>query len=345
MPLHYGSVVAEHRAVRTACGVFDLSHLGKIAIGGPGAVAALQYAFTNDVTQLSLGRAHYTLCLDDSGGVVDDLLLYRLDWGYMAICNAANVASVYSAIVDSPGDPEVTDLTRDLVCLAVQGPLSPEVVTTAGLDVRGMAFLDCRSLSVASPGPAASEPAGQPDHLGGMLARSGYTGERGYEVVLSADRGGVLWDRLLAVPEVSPVGLGARDTLRLEMGYALHGNDIDTTTNPIAAGLGFAVAGDTNFRGAAAVRAAREEPPPQRLRGLRATDRGVPRAGQQVRSGTTVVGHTTSGSFSPTLECGIALAYLDTTISPGDEVDVDVRGRSLPAEVVRPPFVDADPRD
>jgi aminomethyltransferase len=345
MPLHYGSVVAEHRAVRTACGVFDLSHLGKLAVQGPGAVAALQYAFTNDVTQLSLGRAHYTLCLDDKGGVVDDLLLYRLDWGYMAVCNAANVAAVHAAIVDSPGDPEVLDLTRDLMCLAVQGPLSPEVATTAGLDVRGMAFLDCRSLSIASPGPATSAPAGEPEHLGGMIARSGYTGERGYEIVLPIDRGGVLWDRLLAVPEVSPVGLGARDTLRLEMGYALHGNDIDTTTNPIAAGLGFAIAIDTTFRGAAAVRAVREQGPPQRLRGLRATERGVPRAGQHVLSGTTVVGHTTSGSFSPTLECGIALAYLDTGISPGDEVEVDVRGRPLPAEVVRPPFVDADPRD
>src|SRR5690606_30433062 len=144
MPLDFGSVVAEHRAVRSACGVFDVSHLGKLAVTGDGAVAALQYAFTNDVTRLGVGRAHYTLCLNESGGVIDDLLLYRLEWGHMVVCNAANVAAVHGAIADGPGDPDIADLTADLVCLAVQGPASPEVVTAAGLDVRGMAYLDCR---------------------------------------------------------------------------------------------------------------------------------------------------------------------------------------------------------
>jgi aminomethyltransferase len=345
MPLHYGSVVAEHRAVRTACGVFDLSHLGKLVVRGPGAVAALQYAFTNDVTRLSRGRAHYTLCLNDDGGVVDDLLLYRLDWGYLVICNAANVAAVLAAIVDSPGDPEVDDVTGDFACLAVQGPTSPEVTENAGLDVRGMAFLDCRPLAVPGPVGATNAPPEGPELLDGMIARSGYTGERGYEIVVPIDRGGDLWDRVISVADVSPVGLGARDTLRLEMGYALHGNDIDTTTNPVAAGLGFAVAADTTFRGVAAIRAAQQERPPQRLRGLRATERGVPRAGQRVLSDGTVVGRTTSGSFSPTLECGIALAYLDTAVGADAEVEIDVRGRGLPARVVRPPFVDADPRD
>jgi aminomethyltransferase len=345
MPLHYGSVVSEHRAVRTTCGVFDLSHLGKLAVRGAGAVAALQYAFTNDVTRLSKGRAHYTLCLDDAGGVIDDLLLYRLDWGYMVICNAANVAAVSAAIVDSPGDPQVIDLTGDLACLAVQGPGSPEVTTNAGLDVRGMAFLDCRSLAVPSSAGVVNAPPEEPRLLDGMIARSGYTGERGYEIVLPIERAGDLWDRLLSVADVSPAGLGARDTLRLEMGYALHGNDIDTATNPVAAGLKFAVAPDTTFRGVAAVQAALQDPPPQRLRGLRATGRGIPRAGQRVLADGTVVGRTTSGSFSPTLECGIALAYLDTAVGPGAAVEIDVRGRELPAQVVRPPFVDADPRD
>lgn len=344
MPLDFGGVVAEHRAVRDGCGVFDLSHLGKIAVWGTGAVESLQYAFTNDVTLLSRGRAHYTLCLNEAGGVVDDLLLYRLDWGYMAVCNAANVAAVHAAIAAAPGGAVVTDLTRDFVCLAVQGPASPEVAMAAGLDVRGMAFLDCRGLGEPAPGAAASERV-EPDHLGGMVARSGYTGERGYEVVVPIERAGDLWDRLLAVDDVAPVGLGARDTLRLEMGYALHGNDIDTTTNPIAAGLGFAVADDIEFRGAGAVRAAREDKPSQRLIGLRATARGVPRAGQEVLSGDALVGRTTSGSFSPTLQTGIALAYVDREVARGDEVMVDVRGRRLPAEVVRPPFVDSDPRD
>jgi aminomethyltransferase len=344
MPLDFGSVIAEHHAVRSGCGVFDLSHLGKIAVSGPDALESLQYAFTNDVTLLSKGRAHYTLCLNETGGVVDDLLLYRLDWGYLAICNAANVGAVHAAIADAPGAADVADLTGDFVCLAIQGPASPEVSSAAGLDVRGMAFLDCRALGEPAPGAAASERA-EPVHLGGMVARSGYTGERGYEVVVPIERSGDLWDRLLAVDDVVPVGLGARDTLRLEMGYALHGNDIDATTNPIAAGLGFAVADDTEFRGAGAVRAAREDKPSRRLIGLRATGRGVPRAGQQVLSGDTVVGRTTSGSFSPTLQTGIALAYVDRGVARGDQVEVDVRGRRLVAQVVRPPFVDSDPRD
>jgi aminomethyltransferase len=344
MPLDFGGVVAEHHAVRSGCGVFDLSHLGKIAVTGPGAVESLQYAFSNDVTLLSTGRAHYTLCLNEAGGVVDDLLLYRLGWGYLAICNGANVDAVREAVAAAPGAARITDLTGDFVCLAVQGPASPEVATGAGLDVRGMAFLDCRELGEPGPGAAASEQA-EPAHLGGMIARSGYTGERGYEVVVPIERGGDLWDRLLAVDSVVPAGLGARDTLRLEMGYALHGNDIDATTNPIAAGLGFAVADDTEFRGAAAVRAAREDKPSRRLIGLRATGRGVPRAGQDVWSGDTVVGRTTSGSFSPTLQAGIALAYVDRAVPRGAGVVVDVRGRHLAAEVVRPPFVTSDPRD
>lgn len=344
MPLDFGSVVAEHRAVRSGCGVFDLSHLGKLVVTGPDAVAALQYAFTNDVTSLSPGRAHYTLCLDEGGGVVDDLLLYRLEWGYMVVCNAANVAAVRAAVAEGPADAQVVDLTGDFVCLAVQGPDSPRVMAEAGLDVRGMAFLDCRALGEPAPGAAASDTT-EPAYLGGMVARSGYTGERGYEIVVPLDRGGHLWDRVLAVDGVVPVGLGARDTLRLEMGYALHGNDIDTSTDPIAAGLGFAVADDTEFRGAAAVRAARADKPARRLIGLRATERGVPRAGQDVLSGDTVVGRTTSGTFSPTLQTGIAMAYVDRAVARGEDVTIDVRGRSLAAQVLRPPFVDADPRD
>lgn len=344
MPLDFGSVVAEHRAVRTGCGVFDLSHLGKLIVTGPDAVAALQYAFTNDATSLSTGRAHYTLCLNEDGGVVDDLLLYRLPWGYLVVCNAANVAAVHAALANGAAQADVADLTGDFVCLAVQGPQSPRVIGAAGLDVQGMAFLDCRALGEPAPGAAASE-TGEPAYLGGMVARSGYTGERGYEIVVPIERGGHLWDRLLAVDGVVPVGLGARDTLRLEMGYALHGNDIDTSTDPIAARLGFAVAHDTEFRGAAAVRAARADKPPRRLIGLRATERGVPRAGQDVLAGDTVVGRTTSGSFSPTCKTGIAMAYIDRGVKLGDGVVIDVRGRRLGAELVRPPFVDSDPRD
>jgi aminomethyltransferase len=344
MPLDYGSTVAEQQAVRATCGVFDLSHLGMFTVTGPDAVDALQWAFTNDAAALARGRAHYTLCCTDEGGVVDDLLLYRLGWGFLVVCNAANVDAVRDSVRAGPGDPVITDRNDAFVCIAVQGPDAPKVALSAGLDVRGLAFLDCRALGVPSPGPAASprDDGGIDD---GVLARTGYTGERGYEVVVPAERGGDLWDRLLAVDGVSPAGLGARDLLRLEMGYALHGNELDIDTTPVEAGLWFAVAPDTEFRGAGAVRRAKADPPPRRLRGLRARDRGVPRADQVVLRDGRAVGRTTSGSFSPTLQCGIALAYVDRDLAVGDEVAVDVRGRHLAAEVVRPPFVDADPRD
>ena len=345
MPLDYGSVVAEHDAVRTTCGVFDLSHLGMFTVAGDGAADALQHAFTNDIERLRTGRAHYTLCCDDDGGIVDDLLVYRLDHGYLVICNAANVDAVRAGVTDGPGDPRIVDRNGAFACIAVQGPASVDVALTAGLDVHGMAFLDCRSLDLPSPGPAASDTADTDDVFGdGLIARSGYTGERGYEIVLPADRAGDLWDRLLAGAGAAPAGLGARDLLRLEMGYPLHGHELHTGTTPAEAGVWFAVAADTDFRGAQPVRAAREKVT-RRLRGLRATGRGVPRADQAVLVGGTEVGRTTSGSFSPTLGTGIALAYLDTDVAVDDEVVIDVRGRELPATVVRPPFVDADPRD
>lgn len=344
MPLDYGSVVAEHDAVRASCGIFDLSHLGMFTVTGD-AAPALQYAFTNDIERLSTGRAHYTLCCDDDGGVGDDLLVYHLEWGYLVICNAANVGAVRASVADGPGSPDIADHNGQYVCIAVQGPQSPRVALAAGLDVHGMAFLDCRSLAVPTTGPAASRTPAADGLGGGVLARSGYTGERGYELVVPAERGGDLWDRLLAADGVAPAGLGARDLLRLEMGYPLHGQELHTGVTPAEAGVWFAVAADTRFRGADAVRKAKQEPRTRRLRGLRATARGVPRADQVVRADGRDVGRTTSGSFSPTVGAGIALAYVDADVALDDEVVIDVRGRDLPAVVVRPPFVDADPRD
>lgn len=345
MPLDYGSVVAEHDAVRASCGVFDLSHLGMFTVTGNAATQALQYAFTNDIEHLSTGRAHYTLCCDEAGGIVDDLLVYRLDWGYLVICNGANLDAVRASVADGPGDPDIADHNGDYVCIAVQGPTSADVALAAGLDVHGMAFLDCRALELPSAGPAASATPSAGGLGDGVLARSGYTGERGYEIVARAERGGDLWDRLLAGDDVEPAGLGARDLLRLEMGYPLHGHELHTGTTPVEGGVWFAVAADTEFRGADAVRKAKEAPRTRRLRGLRASGRGVPRADQPVRVGDREIGRTTSGSFSPTLGTGIALAYLEADTKLDAKVVIDVRGRDLPATVVRPPFVDADPRD
>lgn len=329
MPLDYGSVLAEHRAVRDAVGVFDLSHLGTVRVTGDGAEAAVQRAFTNDAAALAVGRAQYTLCLTAEGGIVDDLLVYRMPWGFFVVPNASNAAAVTAhlrACAAEVGAAAVDDVKDDLACLAVQGPGSAGVAAAAGLDVEGMAYLDCRDLGA-----------------GGVLARSGYTGERGFEAFVAAERAAALWDALLVAAAV-PVGLGARDTLRLEMGYPLHGNDISTATSPVEAGLGWAVRPDTDFVGRDAYVAAKAAGPTRRLRGLRATGRGIPRAHCAVARDGARVGETSSGTFSPTLGAGVALAYLDPAVALGERVHVDVRGKAVDAEVVRPPFVASDPR-
>ncbi|MGH8904242.1 MAG: glycine cleavage system aminomethyltransferase GcvT [Egibacteraceae bacterium] len=331
MPLDYGSVVAEHRAVREGCGVFDLSHLGTLRVTGHRAATAVRQAFTNDAAALPVGRAHYTLCLDEQGGIVDDLLVYHFDWGFFVVPNAANSAAVLAVLEGAClqiGDCEVTDVKEDMACLAVQGPQSVEVVTGAGIDVAGLGYLDCQPLQ---PGGA------------GVLARSGYTGERGYELFARAVLAPSLWDQLVKAG-ARPAGLGARDTLRLEMGYPLHGNDISTATSPVEARLGWAVKTGAPFRGREAYVRAQAAGPSRRLWGLRATGRGIPRAHCAVRRDGATVGETTSGTFSPTLRVGLALAYLDAAIAGGEEVEIDVRGKPLPAQVVEPPFVDADPR-
>lgn len=338
MPLDYGSVVAEHRAVRERCGLFDLSHLGTLRVTGRQAVTAVQRAFTNDAAALLAGRAHYTLCLDDRGGIVDDLLVYHLDWGFFVVPNAANTAAVLGVLrstAGEAGDCEVADVKAGMACLAVQGPRSTEVLTSAGVDVIGLGYLDCRPLPLGGPAPSPPE--------AGVLARSGYTGERGYELFTPAALAPSLWDRLVGAG-ARPAGLGARDTLRLEMGYPLHGNDISAATSPVEARLGWAVKTGAPFRGRDAYVRALAGGPSRRLWGLRATGRGIPRAHCAVQRGGEAVGETTSGTFSPTLRVGLALAYLDAAVTEGEDVQIDVRGKPLPARVVKPPFVNADPR-
>jgi aminomethyltransferase len=319
MPLDYGSVVAEHRAVREGAGVFDLSHLGTLRVTGPGALGALMGPLSNDASALGVGRAQYTLCLDEADGIVDDLLVYRLPWGFFVVPNAANAAAVAAAL-----GPPAVDVKADMACIAVQGPRSAAVLTGAGVAVDGLDYLDSRPFGLSDGPPPAA----------GVLARSGYTGERGYELFVPASEAPTLWDRIV-VAGATPAGLGARDTLRLEMGYPLHGNDISRDTTPAEAGLRWAVRTE---------RRARLAEPSRRLRGLRVTGRGIPRAHCAVRANGEPVGETTSGTFSPTLRIGVALGYLDPKIGEGDEVEIDVRGKAVPAVVVRPPFVDADPR-
>ncbi|HVM18434.1 MAG TPA: glycine cleavage system aminomethyltransferase GcvT, partial [Egibacteraceae bacterium] len=330
MPLHYGSVVAEHTAVRTGGGMFDLSHLGTFTVVGRGAEAALQRAFTNDVSALRVGRAHYTLCLNDDGGIVDDLLVYHLEWGFFVVPNAANAAAVREAVESVAEDCQVRDVKADMACIAVQGPAAADLVTALAVPVHDMGYLDCRVLPAPAGGSSATGGADDgPPPDAGVLARSGYTGELGFELFLPAEAAPSRWDDLLEAG-ATPVGLGARDTLRLEMGYPLHGQDISPATSPVEAGLTWAVKPDAGeFTGRDAYLRAKNAGPSRRLWGLRVTGRGIPRAHCTVRRGDEVVGETTSGTFSPTLKVGVALAYLSPEVAAGDAVTIDVRGKSV----------------
>jgi aminomethyltransferase len=326
MPISYpGGTVAEHTAVREDAGVFDVSHLGKLAIVGPEAAAFVNRCLTADLGRVGPGQAQYTLCCGDDGGVVDDLIVYLVGPDeVLAVPNAANAAEVARRLAAAaPEGVTITDRHTELAVLAVQGPRSPEALAAVlpGVpELDYMAFADAGLVRVC---------------------RTGYTGEHGYELLVPAADAPAVWDALRAAG-AQPCGLGARDTLRTEMGYPLHGQDLSCDISPVQAGSGWAVGWDKpEFWGREALLAERDAGPRRRLRGLRATGRGVPRAGMDVLSEGKRVGTTTSGTFSPTLRTGIALALIDTAagVELGAAVVVDVRGRMLECEVVRPPFV------
>jgi aminomethyltransferase len=337
LPIEYAGTLAEHATVREAVGVFDVSHLGKLEVRGPGALDALQRSLTNDVGRVAVGAAQYGMALNPDGGIVDDLIVYRVgDDRYLVVPNAANVERVRAQIAGHAAPGCEVEVRDDLALIAPQGPRSLELAGALFPEAGGLAYLRCVESSWE----------GAPV----VIARSGYTGERGYELFVPASAAASVWRRLLedgAALGVRPCGLAARDTLRLEMGYPLHGNDIDETRTPLEAGLSWAVAMDKgDFAGREALVRQSAEGVPRRLAGLRMRDRLIPRAHYGVFSGDRGVGETTSGTFSPTLRIGIALAYLSPADGwpPGAEVEVDVRGRRGAAEVVRPPFVDRSPR-
>ena len=327
MPIQYAGVLQEHTAVREDVGVFDVSHLGKGVVRGPGSVDYVNARLTNDLRRVGTGQAQYTLCCDDAtGGVVDDLIAYvRSEDEVFLIPNAANSSQVVSRLqADAPADIEVEDLHTSLAVLAVQGPRSTEVVQALGLptDHDYMSF-------------TGADWQGRPV----VVCRTGYTGERGYELLPRWDDAGDLWDAVLALG-VAPCGLGARDTLRTEMGYPLHGQDLSLDITPVQARAGWAVGwGKPEFWGREVLLREREQGPARLLRGLESLDRGIPRAHMAVSAGDQVVGEVTSGTFSPTRRVGIGLALLDRAVEVGAEVTVDVRGRTSTMRVVTPPFV------
>ncbi|HEY3995459.1 MAG TPA: glycine cleavage system aminomethyltransferase GcvT [Mycobacterium sp.] len=337
MPVSYAGTVTEHNATRNVVGLFDVSHLGKALVRGPGAAQFINSALSNDLNRIGPGKAQYTLCCTESGGVIDDLIAYYVsDDEIFLVPNAANTTAVVEALAEAaPAGVTITNQHRSYAVLAVQGPRSADVLGELGLptDMDYMGYADATYAGVSV-----------------RVCRTGYTGEHGYELLPPWKSAGVVFDALAAAVKAAggePAGLGARDTLRTEMGYPLHGHELALDISPLQARCGWAIGWKKDaFFGRDALLAEKEAGPRRLLRGLRMVGRGVLRPGLTVLAGDKPAGVTTSGTFSPTLQVGIGLALIDTDagVEDGQQITVDVRGRSVECEIVRPPFVEAKTR-
>ncbi len=338
MPIEYpgAGVLAEHAAVRERVGIFDVSHLGKVSVKGPGALDFLNVIFTNDLSRIADGQAQYTLHCNASGGVIDDLIVYRNSQSDLfLIPNASNTADVVADLISkAPAGIEIVNLHESFGVIAVQGPLSREVIESFGINpaMDYMAF-DHVTISDCEV----------------ILCRTGYTGEHGYEIVPRWEDAAKVWDALTSA--IAPLGglvcgLGARDTLRTEMGYPLHGHELTLAITPVQAAATWAIGWEkASFSGSTALREEKAAGVHQRIRALVSQDRGIPRAGMQVKNSSgEVIGVVTSGTFSPTLKKGIALALLSNSIKLSDHVLIDVRGRDCVAEVTKLPLVNSHVR-
>ena len=323
MPVQYEGVIPEHRAVRTDAGAFDVSHMGELTVRGPGAREFLQSVLSNDVEWLEPGLAQYTLLTNDAGGIVDDLIAYEfMPDEFLLIVNASNREPDFAWLRErEPDDVEVRDVSDDYALIAVQGPHA----------------LERLGLPAA---PAFTFAKGELDGVSCTVNRTGYTGEEGVELLVAAEAGAELWDRVLD-RGVVPCGLGARDTLRLEVCYPLHGNDISPETDAISAGLGWVCALDTGFTGANELRRIKEAGPERKLSAFVMDEAGIPRQGMSIVEG----GEVTSGSHSPMLERGIGLGYVPAELAqPETELTIDVRGRNRRARVVKKPIYSREER-
>jgi aminomethyltransferase len=321
MPVQYEGVIAEHRAVRTDCGVFDVSHMGELEVEGPRAAELLQGVLSNDLERIDVGDAQYTLLTNERGGIVDDLIVYKLEpHRFLLIVNASNRRADYDWLKERElRGSDVRDVSDEYALLAVQGPRSIERLGPP--DAKPFTFAE--------------------GELGGvecMVNRTGYTGELGVELLVEADDAVRLWDAVLE-RGAKPCGLGARDTLRLEVCYPLHGNDITPETDAISAGLGWVCALDKEFTGVEELRRVKEAGPRRRLAAFVMVDRAIPRAGMAIAEG----GEVTSGSLSPMLDVGIGMGYVEAAAAaPDSELTIDVRGRPRKARVVKKPIYKRD---
>jgi aminomethyltransferase len=317
MPVQYEGVIQEHRAVRRDAGAFDVSHMGELEVEGPRATELLQSALSNDLSRIEPGQAQYTLLTNERGGIIDDLIVYRLDpFRYLLIVNASNREAAYEWLKDRElRGSDVRDVSDEYGLIAVQGPRA----------------LERLELDAA---PAFTFAEGAVGGVTCMVNRTGYTGEHGVELMVMADEAGELWDAVLE-RGVAPCGLGARDSLRLEVCYPLHGNDIGPDTDAISAGLGWACALDKDFTGVEELRRIRDEGPERRLIAFVMEERAVPRQGMTIVEG----GEVTSGTHSPMLDTGIGMGYVPAGLTqPGTELTIDVRGRHRRARTVEKPI-------
>ena len=317
MPVQYEGVIPEHKAVREDCGVFDVSHMGRFEFEGPKVPAALQRLLSNDIDKVDVGGAQYTLLTNESGGIIDDLIVYRVEGGrFFLIVNAGNREADFEWIEGHGGaGTDLRDKSDEFALLAVQGPRSLERL---GLD----------------EAPPFTFAMGEVAGIEVMVNRTGYTGEQGVELMVMAEDAVALWDAVVE-SGATPCGLGARDTLRLEVCYPLHGNDIGPDTDAISAGLGWVCALDTDFTGVEELRRVKEQGPEQKLVAFVMQEPGIPRQGMAVEEG----GEVTSGSHSPMLDRGIGMGYVATEhAAPGTTLTIDVRGKPRRAEVVKKPI-------
>lgn len=336
MPIEYpldagGGVVAEHQAVRERLGLFDVSHLGKISVTGEGAESFLNRSLTNDLSRITDGQAQYTMICDDAnGGVIDDLIVYRRSKNeFLLIPNAANTVDVHRRLRDfAPTKIEIVNRHKEFGVIAVQGPKTPALLESLGIELE-LDYMSFTNIEIAGRGV--------------IICRTGYTGEFGYEILPRWSEVEEVWDALhrAALPLGGLVcGLGSRDTLRTEMGYPLHGHELSREITPLQAGASWAVGWNkAEFWGRNTLVQERAVGPKRQLRGLLLQDRGIPRSGMQVTNNGVHIGEITSGTFSPSLKIGIALALLSTQIDLDTLVEVDIRGKLVSAKVVKPPFL------
>lgn len=339
MPLQYTSILQEHMAVRESAGLFDVSHMGEIFAMGPNAKAFVQQLITNDISRIDIGQAVYTLMCNETGGILDDLLVYRVNTeAFMLVVNAANTAKDFEWMqANNPMKADLYDVSEQMALLALQGPDSLDIATK----LVGDKILQLQSYHFLKPSPG--------DFMGFnkvIISRTGYTGDIGLEFYVESENACALWHAIMEAGkdhDLCPAGLGARDTLRMEAGFCLYGNDLSETTNPYEARLGWVTKLDKEkFIGQEALRKIKANGPKRKLIGLIMNERGIPRPGYPVvTSSGESIGTVTSGSLSPTLHCGIAFAYVQNIpafTTPGHELGIRVRSRTLSSSVHPFPF-------